>query len=220
MYPFSGLVRQSALPYYQDASESRVGMNPSGQLSVAQGLPAKADLVRMGQTWSRAIPTGSHFTHVAAWPTTRAELVLKNGEAAGGKSYVLDSAWAVNDATSIAAAACYTLLGQIVASHATAVTDNTAILTWSHNGRATSGGLSQCAVANTTYGIASRWQPLPSPQAAGPAVTPGLGAFAELYGYFILPPGSIFLLNLIVGTATGTSIAGITWHEVQLPVVA
>lgn len=210
-----GRVRKASVPSYSDAQEVVPAVNDRGEFLLSQCLPHKAELTRLGRTITRTIPTGSAFTHVAAWPTTRAEFVLQNGESAGGKSYVLDSAWAVNAATSIAAASAYTLIGQIVNSHATAVTDNTACLTTNRAG-ANYTSLSRVAVANTTYGVASKWEVLAAAP-AGPAASIGLAVYCELNGGIILPPGAILLLNLIVGTATGTAIIGATWHEVQLP---
>jgi len=194
----------------------RLAMNPRGDLSVAQGLPPAAELVRMGDSWAASIPTGSAFTHVAAWPTTRAELLVKNSEPAGGKSYVLEAVWAANVATSIAAASAYTIVGQLVAQHVTDVTDNTAVLRQSLCGKSAYSGRARFAIANTAYGVASQWQVLgPSPTSAAASI--GVAAYVDLRGLWIVPPDSIFLLNLVVGTATGTASIGLLWHEVELP---
>jgi len=209
-------VRAGQPPSFDDDQLRLLTMNTRGDVLLAQALPPKAELVRLGGTWTRTIPTGSAFTHVAAWPTTRAELVLQNGEPVDGKSYILDAAWAANVATSIAAASAYTLLGQLLPSHATPVTDNANILATSRNGRPKYTGNARCAVANTTYGVASQWEVLAAAP-AGPAASIGLAVHAELFGGWILPPGAIMLLNLVVGTAAGTASIGITWHEVQLP---
>ena len=114
-------------------------MNPRGQQITALGLPSKAEIVRLGRTYECSIATGSAFTHVAAWPTTRAELVIKN-VATDGTCLVIDSAWASNVATSVAAANTYTLLAQIVSSSATAVTDDTAQLIVSRSGKVGANG--------------------------------------------------------------------------------
>lgn len=212
-----GRVRKTSIPAYGDGDEKTPGMNDRAEILIAQAVPDRAEMVRLGRTITRTIPTGSAFTHVAAWPTTRAELVIKNGESPGGKSYIFDSIWAANAATSIAAASAYTLLGQIVNSHATDVTDNTAVLTQNRSANANYASLSKCAVANTAYGVASKWEVLESAP-AGPAASIGLAVLAKINGGIILPPGAILLLNLIVGTATGTAIIGATWDEVQLPV--
>ena len=211
-----GRVRKTSVPSYSDNQEVVPQVNDRGELLTSIALPPKAELVRLGRTITRTIPTGSAFTHVAAWPTTRAELVVQNGEAAGGKSYVFDSAWAVNCATSISAASAYTLLGQVV-NTGSAVTDNAAVLTTNRAGHGNYTSLSKCAVANTSYGVASKWEVLAAAP-AGPAASIGLAVYAELFGGIVLPPGAILLLNLIAGTATGTAIIGATWHELQLPI--
>jgi hypothetical protein len=192
-------------------------INPRGQQIVAMGLPPKAESVRLGKGYECSIATGSAFTHIAAWPTSRAELVLYNAAADGVTCLVIDSAWAANVATSIAAANTYTLLGQLVSS-GTAPTDDTAQLIQSLSGKAGSNGSGNVkrAVANTSYGIASKWSVLNSITSGNATATIGEGVVAEIGGKYIVPPGGLFLLNLVVGTATGTSSIGVTWHEFVL----
>lgn len=196
-------------------------MNPRGQQITAAGALAKSEIVRLGRTYECSIATGSAFTHVAAWPTTRAELVIKN-VATDGTCLVIDSAWSANVATSVAAANTYTLLGQIVSSSATAVTDDTAQLIVSRSGKAGSNGsgnVTRC-VANTSYGVASRWSVLGSTSSGGATATIGEGIYVDLNGGWIVPPGALFLLNLVVGTATGTSSIGVVWHEMVVGINA
>lgn len=209
-----GTVRGTSVPNYGDGVDPQYQLNNRGDLSVVQGLSAMAEMVRMGQTWQVSIATGNAFTHVAAWPTTRAELVLYNGEPGpNGKSYVIESVWAANVATSIAAASAYTILGQVVPTGA-APTDDTAQLITSRRGKATYGGLAKRAVANTAFGVASKWEVLGS--IVTPTASIGSGLSVPINGAIIIPPGGLFLLNLIAGTATGTASVGIVWSEVQL----
>ena len=211
-----GFVRRLLVPDYAEGSQS-VGINNQGCLLNAFGLPAKTELVRLGNSWHCSIATGSAFTHVAAWPTTRAEIVLYNGESAGGKSYVIDQVWAANVATSIAAASAYTLLAQIVPGSLTAPADNSSQLITSLSGRGTNySGKARRAVANTDFMVASKWQVIASVP-AGPSVSIGLAVLAEVNGGLIVPPGAVLGLNLVAGTATGTASIGFTWHETQLP---
>src|SRR4051812_35298353 len=76
-------------------TNSAMTINGRGDQRVSQALPPKSELARLGLTYTCAIATASAFTYVNAWPTTRAELVLYNGEAGNGKSYVIDSVWMV-----------------------------------------------------------------------------------------------------------------------------
>lgn len=210
-----GRVRKLIVPTYSDQDEKIPAMNDRGELLVSPALLPKTELARLGQTWNVKIATASAFTHVAALPTTRAELVLFNGEAAGGKSYVIDSVWHLG-ITSMAAAGSVALLGQIV-PNATAPTDNTSQLITSRNGK-TYNGYAKRAVAQTTM-TADKWELLASSNSGGGATAQiGLATIAELNGGWILKPGDMLGVNVVAGTAAGTAIMGITWHEVQLPI--
>lgn len=210
---------------------AEVGDNPQGlvatpalnnrnDLSVAIGLPLRSELTRMGRSWGCRIATASAFTYVAAWPTTRGELVLYNGEPAGGKCYLIEEAWMYN-ITSMAAAQPMTLIGQLVpVGSTTAPANDTAQLISSRNGRVASGydGNAKRAVANTAMGQTTNlWDVLASITAP---MTTNLGAALEvdLYGKYILPPGAGFALAGIAGTAAGTAIIGVNWSELQLAI--
>lgn len=209
-----GMVRSTFTPNYGDGVDPLLAVNSRGDLSVAFGLSSLADIVRLGKTWQLSIATGNAFTHVAAWPTTRAELVLYNGEPTGGRSYVVESVWAANVATSIAVASAYTILAQIVPSSSTAITDDAAQLITSRRGKAAYDGMAKKAVANTAYAVASKWEVLGS--SGTPAASIGSATFVDTKGGLIVPPGGCLCLNLVTGTATGTASIGVVWTEAQL----
>lgn len=210
----SGAVRgANTLNYGDGAGDAQVVVNNRGDQSVVQGLAPMAESVRLGNTWQVSIVTGSAFTHVAAWPTTRAELLLYNGEPSNGKSYVIERVWAANVATSIAAASAYTIVGQIVPS-GTAPTDNTSQLITSRSGKSTYGGRALKAIANTSYGVASKWEVLGT--SVTPAASIGSATVADVNGGMIVPPGGFLLVNVVAGTAVGTGSMGIVWTETQL----
>lgn len=211
----AGVVRGgSSLNYGDGAGDAQFAINNRGDMSISQGLPSETEAVRMGNTWHVAIATANAFTHVAAWPTTRAELVLHNGEPSNGKSYVVNSVWAANVATSIAVLSAYTILAQLTGS-ATAPTDDTAQLITSQSGRGTYGGRAKRAIASASgYAIANKWQVLGNMTSAVASI--GHSVIAQVNGALIIPPGGILALNLVTGTATGTASIGITWTETQL----
>lgn len=212
----AGWVRSTSATNYGDGSESLLATNNRGDLCVAQSLSPYAEGVRLGDTWQTGHATASAFTNVAAMPTTRAELVLYNGEPAlGGKSYVIESASFIS-LTSVAAAANVTLIAQIVAS-GTAPTDDANQLITSQSGRPTYGGRARRAVANTAFAVANKWQALASAP-TGVAASIGLCVRAQVDGQLIVPPGGILCLNAIVGTAVGTSLIQVIWSERQIVV--
>jgi len=205
-----GNVRGMSRPCYAQG-DARLELSCGGEMLSVPALPPKVEVVRLGNSWNMTIPTGSAFTHVANMPTTRAELALYNGEPSNGCSYVIDAAWYLA-LTSITAASGATLIAQLVA--VAALTDNAAVLINSPIGRSY-GGRGLRALAVTTM-VANKWVVLASGP-TGAAASIGHGVHAEVRGGIILPPGYTLGLNVVVGTAVGTGLIGVAWHEVNLP---
>ena len=145
----AGWVRRLVPSDYADAGADgkAAHVNNRGDLLVAQALPPDAEATRMGTRWSAAIPTGSAFTYVNAWPTTRAELIIYNSSL--NKTYVFRSAWMFG-ITSMGASQPITLVAQLsVPGTVAAPSDNSAVLRKSRNGQRAYGGGALCALANT-----------------------------------------------------------------------
>lgn len=210
-----GWVRKYAASEYADG-DAPVSMNPRGDVCVASALPLKSELTRMGNTWTCTIATGSAFTYVNAWPTTRAELVLFNGEPSGGKHYLVESAFMV-DVTSAAAAQSKCLIGQLALTGIAAPTDDTAQLIYSRSGKRAYSGQAKRAVANTAFCLANKWEILASVNGNANTASIATSCFADLYGGWIIPPGGCLGLAGVASTAAGTAIIGVSWSEVQLP---
>ena len=199
----------------QQSQEIQACFNPRGDLMVSQALPERAEMARMGTLWTCRMATGSAFTYVNAWPTTRAELVLYNGEPTGGKCYVIVRAF-IGGISTMGAAQFFTLLGQSVPAVATVPTHDTAQLITGHNGKAAYSGSGRVAVNNTTAGqIANLWDVLGAGLA--PMTTSvGHAMIADVWGLYIIPPKGVFALAGVAGTAAGTAIIGVTWAEIQM----
>lgn len=205
-----GTVRGASPPNYNEGSVSQIGINERGDQFVAQSMSALTEIVRRNDSWSVTIATASAFTNVAGMPTTRAELALYNGEVAGGKSYVID--WiSFLSLTSVAAIANVSLIYQV--DNVTALSNNANQLIASPTGR-TYGGLALRAVAVTTM-AANKWA-MAGAGLSGAAASIGLGVLAKVGGAIIVAPGDTLGVNAVAGTAVGTSMMGIGWHEVVL----
>lgn len=216
LYGILARVRKSSVPSYADADEKIPAMNDRGELLFAPGLPDDVEIARLSETWETRIASANAFTFVAALPTTRAELALYNGEAAGGKCYVIDSVWCLG-ITSMAAAGSVALIDQISPGVA-ALTDDTAQLITGSTGKVAYGGRAKRALAVTTM-VANRWSLLNTSISGGAATAQiGLAAWARVR-HRIIKPGDTYGVNVVAGTAAGTGIMGIKWHEIQLPVV-
>lgn len=182
---------------------------------MATNITLNPSIVAQGNAWALQIATGSAFTYVAAWPTTRAELVLYN-PASNTKSLIIDAAWMV-DISSAAAAQSKALLGQLVPSaSATAPTNDTAQLIVSLSGKTAYDGNATRAVAQT-YATANKWQLLAATNNVQ-AASIGAGLTVQLNGQYIVPPGAEFLLAGVASTAAGTASIGVAWHELALSV--
>ena len=214
-----GTTKGAAELYNNNASqEIETLYNSRGDMLVAQSLPDMAELVRMGNVWSMRTATGSAFNAVAAFPTTLAATTLYNGEAAGGKSYIILSAFCSTIVTA-AAATQYSLICQVTPSAlgiSTAPTHSaTTTLLTSNSGKTTYAGLAKRAVNVTTF-FTDGWQVIGT-QGGGAAANVGLGVYADLKGMFVIPPGGSFGLNVVAGTVnTDGTVVGCTWAEVQL----
>ena len=198
-------------PAAYGSGQSLVQQNRRGDVCVAQGLPSKTEIARLNNSWSCQIATGSAFTNVANMPTTRAELAFYNGYT-DGTCMIVDTVWGLCY-TSITAASGFTLIYQVAAP--AALTNDTAQLINSPLGKTYAGSITR-AVAVTTM-TANKWAALNSIN-GGAAVSIGCGCFAEVNGGIILRPGYTLGLNWIVGTATGTTLIGASWHEAKLDI--
>lgn len=204
-----GKTRRLSVDAYTGTSD-QAHMNNRGDLCFAQALPHKAELTRLANTWSCQIATGSAFTNVANMPTTRAELAIRNSYS-NNTCLVIDSVWGFC-LTSITAASGFTLIYQ-VSPDAAALTNDTAQLINSPLGTVYAGSVTR-ALAVTTM-TANKWAVLASSN-GGAAVSIGCGIQAEVNGGIIVKSGGTLGLNWIVGTATGTTCIGVSWHEVVL----
>jgi hypothetical protein len=214
------LVRRILVPDYSEGDQRAAGINNRGESLMSQALPERSELVRQGNSWGAQIPTGSAFTFVNAWPTTRAELVLWNGEPAGGLAYLIDRVWMAN-ITSEGAAQPSSILAQLApaALAVAAPTDNAAVLRQSLSGRVkTYTGNARLMVANTAFALTNLWFSLGSGDMSPMTTNLGATCDKDVYGRYIVYPGAAFCLAGLAGTAAGTAILGVEWHEVKLPV--
>ncbi len=205
-------VRQSSAETYS-SGQSLVDQNPRGDLCVAAALLPRTELARLANTWYVMIPTGGAFTNVAGMPTTRAELAIYNGYT-DTTCLVIDQVWYAS-LTSITAAAGVTLIAQVV--QVAALTEAATTLISSPLGKVYSGSVLK-ALAVTTM-VANKWSFIGAGGTGGATASIGCGVVAEVGGGIIVKPGFTLGVNAVVGTAAGTSLMGILWHEVKLPAV-
>ncbi len=208
-----GLVRGAARSAFASGS-NRAAINRAGDVCVAQGLPERAEIVRMGYSFSAQIPLANAFTLLITVPTTRTEFSLQNAEAGGGKSYVIDRFW-VKNTTSTASAGVITPLSQLVVPGTTQVADNTAVLRTNLSGSANSTLAKICIASTATGCIGDKWN---HHQSIVQAPTTNIATVVEVscYGRYIVPPGGSFNINAQESVSGGVAICGVEWHEITL----
>jgi hypothetical protein len=191
--------------------------NNRRDLLIAQSLPARAELVRMGNSWSTRWLTD--VAAVLTLPTTAAQHVMHNGEAAGGKAYIIESI-----AYDVAVAPTdvdggFGLLFQLSHGAVATVAAAQAVLVNSLSGKGAYGGLAAFDDANTI--VDSGWAALPlrAGQGFGVQYTAHTFFYSDFEpGLIIIPPGGTLALCAFAIDTTLTGRPSVIWHEVQMPV--
>lgn len=193
----------------------RLDMNLRGDLLVAQGLPERAEMVRMGRSFSAQIPAGSAFTLLITIPTTRAELALQNPNTVVSKTCLIVDRFWVKNVTSEASAAELTPLSQLVIPGTALVADNAAVLRTNLAGSSKLPSATLAIASTATGALTDKWNHHAS---RGQSETTNIGTVVEVqcYGKYIVPPLGIFNMNAQESVSGGTAIIGVEWHEAEL----
>ncbi len=194
--------------------EAGLVMNPAGHLLTAQGSTSRAEGTRQGLRYGKL--TDAVVTIANAIPTVAAAHTLWNGEAQGGKSYILESVtW--QSITSAAAISGFGMVGCLNVLPLTAVpaTADTLTKVTSMNGKVYGG---RAKSSHTVTVPDDGWWPLPlnAPIVTGGTVTGGFVLHAPLDGSVIIPPGCTFGVSVL---SIGTTAAGnlfYVWREEQI----
>lgn len=200
--------------YPENREDEQFHLNNRGDQLVAQGLPERTEIVRLGDSWQTMLASG--VAPLTAVPTTTAALVLWNGEGANGKSYVIDSVFnteGVVDATQSNMASLMVMVGRPPVATPT----DAALAIRSLSGRNAYSGRARTVVGGTV--INDGWFPAgtSAPSAAAAAGSAWKTLDWNLNGLYIIPPGGSFNLHAVKVAATAAQcFIGVRWHEVQL----
>lgn len=194
--------------------EKPLESDEDGNLLVSQGYPAGVELSRLGAGWS-VIATAAVAALVVR-PSTVAGITLWNGEAPGGKSYVIDRLFTHHLVGTSAISyfsiwACVhppgmTDPGSDIARSATNLVGNTGK---AYNGAGVVG------VGETVDD--NGWFPWGQGQPTPVVNTiPGSAATAEVNGRLIVPPTGGISLTVVASVVGETFTSGLSWYEAQL----
>ncbi len=203
--------------YPDNREDEQFHLNNRGDWLVAQALPERTEIVRMGDTWQVATASNAPTATLTAWPTTVAGLGIWNGEPQGGKCYIIDSIAATEiivDQTQSNCTALFVLNNKTPVATPTQIGAQTIR---SMSGR-TYGG--RCVIALTANNVTDDgWFPAGNSVAPAPAVA-GSGwkqTDIPINGLYIVPPGGMFSVQGVkIANLAAQMIYTIRWHEVQL----
>lgn len=197
-----------------EGEEKPIPLDSEGDQLVAQGLPAYVEMSRLGAGWS-AIQTAATAALVVR-PTTVAAITLWNGEAAGGKSYVIDRLFSHN----LVSTAAESFFGIWATVHPPGMTDPGVDIARSAtnlvgNTGKTYNGQGVVGVGETI--VDNGWFPWGSGKAiSASGVIPGSHSDVEVAGRLIIPPTGGISLQIVASLVGCTFTTGLSWYEVQL----
>lgn len=205
-------------PYSGVATPQNLDQNAGGDFLLSQGLPERTEIVRMGNSFSAQQPLTSAFTAVITIPTTMSELALQNGEAVGGKSYIIERFW-IKNTTTTASLGVVCPLSQVVPPGTALVADDALVLRMSLSGKTGPAQRTNAKIVQhsiLTGCLTDKWNHHTSLEMRA---TTNIGHVVEVncFGKYIIPPLGSFNINAqysVVGAAV--AICGVEWHEVQL----
>jgi hypothetical protein len=178
------------------------------------------EIVKIGRAFE--VHTTAAVASVQAIPTTAAMLSLWNGEPDGGRSLVIDRAWALRIVTTTAIASQATIIGCLGQTRVASLGASSGLPKNplnGNNGNDTKVVSYLTAVAlDAVTGVTGNWRVLPGQTgglkiSAGAATVGGDFANAEVNGRIIVPPGHVFAVHVFSPLAAETFTCGIEWHE-------
>ncbi len=207
--------RQLGIVSYSEGDNGALHVNPRGDLITAQGSAYRAEGTRLGLRYGKL--TDAVATIATAVPTTTAAHTLWNGEAAGGKSYVLESVTWLS-ITSAAAASGFGLVGclNVLPLTAQPSTADTLTKVTSMNGKVYGG---RAKSSKTVTVVDDGWWPLPitTTFTLGTGTVSGsLIMHAPIDGGVIIPPGCVFGASALSVGTTATGNMFFVWREEQI----
>ncbi len=179
----------------------------NGSLEHSARLPYGAAITAKGESWMMMNTTA--IAGVVIRPSTVAIVSLWNGEAPGGKSYIIERAFA----HCLVATAAAGFFGIWLCTHhvGNAALATALAIAGGCRGVTNYGGNGVFSYAVTVHD--DGWFPWGPGQEAPLAATPGAMADAEINGRIVIPPTAAISLSVVTDTTGSTFTAGFHWHE-------
>lgn len=188
-----------------------VEASPDGELLVASALPPYAEITRQGDGWA-AMSTAAVAALVVR-PGVTAMATLWNGEGEGGKSYIIDRAFAHN-----LVGTANSVYGIWLCAHKRmAAVTNDITARGSLSGKGTGyGGAARFDIEATV--VDDGWFPYGLSEHTVTVTTPGGQVEALVAGRIIVPPQCGVSLQIVANVVGVTFTSGFAWYERKLTV--
>lgn len=185
---------------------TRLATTKGGALRTAQSLPPYAELAREGYGFSAM--TTSAGAALVVRPSTTSLVTLWNGEQGGGKSLIIDRAFAHN-----LVGTANGVYGLWLCIHPVGMTKPTNDITVrnSNSGKVSSDSLT---IMDAAAGVnADGWFPWGKSGHTVTITTPGEQLEAIIEGRLIVPPSAAISLAIVADVTGATFTAGFSWYE-------
>ena len=182
-----------------------------GNALVAYGAAPYQNLTRRSEGWS--VMNTAALAALVVRPSTVAQLTLWNGEPYGGKSYVMDRAFA----HMLVSAATEGRFGMWLTVHPQGMAKPTADITAikGYSGRSSYGG--EAVVDTGATVLDDGWFIWGAGNHSETSDNlPGSHMAVNLEGRLLVPPQGGISLQMVAQTVTSTFTSGFSWYEVQL----
>jgi len=210
----TGRVRgMNAGNYPENREEEQFHLNNRGDLLIAQALPERAEIVRMGKSY---VAVGTGVAAGTAIPTTAAALCLWNGENDDGYSYIIDyvGQWLSTGASS---AAINISMGVQLHLGKQSKPNGTAVTPKSLSGRANYGGKASVLYTNTSLTDYGAGHSIGMAIICALTTNPTLCQEIPVFGRYIVQPGCLFSIQPLCNAANSSaSTPYVIWHEARL----
>ena len=189
-------------------ADRRVEVSDRGDLFVAQGLPPYTEITRQGGGYS-AMATAAVAALVVR-PGVTAMATLHNNEGKGGKSLIMDRAFAHN---LVGTANSVYSIWLCVHPVGMAAPTNDITVRNSHSGKLGAVSTSSTLFDNGATVVDNGWFPWGGSEHTVTVTTPGGVVFAEINGRIIVPPQAGVSLHVVADVVGATFTAGFSWYE-------
>lgn len=198
----------------ENREDEQFHITPTGEQLIAEGLPERAEIVRLGDSWQ---VMSNAFAPLIAVPTTAGALTLWNGEPGNGKVYIIDSVAITKVIIDVTINGIFTLWMQCIKSPMAAPID-VGFAKVSLSGKTNYGGRARSVATSVT--LANNWinygnTPVGATAIAGSA---WLQLDYSPHNKCIIVPGAACTIHVSENnTLAGEFRATMRWHEIQLP---